>query len=83
MKKKNNLLALKLKFCSLALSSAIATSLTGCATEMSTNGDVEYSTLDQNDNDALENGVTQVIDVPNNDFNLVVNYKFDLDDGEK
>lgn len=83
MKKKNDLLALKLKFCGLALSSAIATSLTGCGTEMSTNGDIEYSTLDQNDNDALENGVTQVIDVPNNDFKLVVNYKFDLADGEK
>ena len=83
MSNKKDLLALKLKLCTLALSSAVATSLVGCSHESSTNGDIQYSILDQSNVDDIENGTTQIIKVPNNDFNLVVNYKLDLGENER
>ena len=81
MKKKKDLL--KLKLCTLALSSALATTLTGCKREVATNSGIEKSILDQTDINNIENGTTQTIQVPNNNFNLIVNYKFDLGENEK
>ncbi len=83
MEKKKDLLALKLKLITFAFSGALTVPLTGCAHEIATNSDIEYSILDQNDIDDIESGTTQIIKVPNNDFNLVVNYKFDLNENEK
>lgn len=56
MSNKKDLLALKLKLCTLALSSAVATSLVGCSQELSTNSDIQYSTLDQSNVDDIKNG---------------------------
>ena len=83
MKNKKDLLRIKL--CALALSSALETTLVGCSEnrESATNENVDHLTLDQTNTDDIENGVTQVLQVPNNDFSLVVNYKFDLLDNEK
>ena len=83
MEKKKDLLALKLKLITFAFSGALTVPLTGCTQEIATNTDIEYSILDQNDIDSIESGTTQIIKVPNNDFNLVVNYKFDLNENEK
>ena len=56
MSNKKDLLALKLKLCTLALSSAVATSLVGCSQELPTNSDIQYSTLDQSNVDDIKNG---------------------------
>lgn len=82
MKKKKDILSLKLKLCALALSSTL--SLTGClGREVAMNSSIEHTTLDQNNVDDVKNGTTQIIKVPNNDFNLVVNYKFNLCQNER
>lgn len=60
------------------------TLLTGCDTrEISTNEGTSYDTIDTTNNDALEQGVTQIIPVPGEDFNLVVEYRCHLREGEK
>lgn len=85
MKNKQNLL--RLKMCALALSGALSTSLVGCsvadATESETNSKVNQLILEQTDMNDIENGVTQTLDVPNNNFNIVINYNFNLLENEK
>lgn len=58
--------------------------LTGCdAREISTNSGAEYDIIDTTNNDALEKGITQVKEVPGEIFNLVIEYKCELEDGER
>lgn len=60
------------------------TLLTGCETrEISTNANTEYDVIDTTNDNALEQGITQVIEVPEEQFNLVVEYKCQLKDGER
>ena len=85
MKKKQNLL--KLKLCALALSSALGGTLTACSskkeiTEKTTNN-VEILVLDQFNMGNIEDGMTQIIEVPNNNFSLEINYKLNLAEDER
>lgn len=58
--------------------------LTGCMErEVSTNANTSYDIIDTTSNEGLENGITQIIDVPGESFKLVVNYECELKDGEK
>lgn len=58
--------------------------LSGCfPSELATNANISYDMLDTMDDDVLENGITQVLDVPGEDFKLVVEYKCELEEGER
>lgn len=59
-------------------------SLTGCMErEVSTNANTSYDVIDTTSNEALENGITQVIAVPGESFKLVVNYQCELQEDER
>ena len=63
---------------------ALSLSLGGCSgKEISTNANTSYDIIDTTDTDSLENGVTQILDVPGEDFDLVVDYRCDLQEDEK
>ena len=63
---------------------ALLFSLTGCIVrEVATNSNTSYDMIDTTSNDALENGVTQIKEVPGQPFNLVINYQCELKEGEK
>lgn len=63
---------------------ALCLTLTGCvSTELSTNRDVKIDTIDTSDDELLENGITQELNIPYNNFKLVVNYKCNLKENEK
>ncbi len=58
--------------------------LSGCGdTELSTNAGIEYDIIDTTNTDALNQGITQVIEVPGETFNLVVQYDCQLREGER
>ncbi len=58
--------------------------LTGCVpTEIATNASTDYDTIDTTNNEALKEGITQIKKVPGQDFNLVIEYKCQLNEGEK
>lgn len=58
--------------------------LTGCeAREISTNSDTHYDVIDTTNNEALENGLVQVKEVPGEVFKLVIEYKCALEDNER
>lgn len=83
---KENLEKLKKKGKYVLVAAAVVgtISLTGCsATELSTNNNVSYDTIDTTDTEALEEGITQVLDVPGEDFKLVVQYKCELQEDER
>jgi hypothetical protein len=59
-------------------------SLSGCMSrEVSTNANINYDIIDTTSTDALENGITQVIDVPGQSFKLVVDYQCELQQDER
>jgi len=63
---------------------AMVFSLSGCISrEISTNADINYDIIDTTSTDALENGITQTIEVPGQPFKLVVNYQCELQEGER
>lgn len=62
---------------------ALAFSLVGCSVEVATNANTTYDVIDTTSNEALENGITQVIDVPGENFKLVVNYQCELQEDER
>lgn len=63
---------------------AMVFTLTGCmAREVSTNANTSYDVIDTTSNEALENGITQLIDVPGENFKLVINYQCELQDDER
>jgi hypothetical protein len=57
--------------------------LSGCSSAVATNSNISIDIIDTTSNDSLENGVTQILDVPGEDFKLVVNYRCDLSLDEK
>jgi hypothetical protein len=62
----------------------IVFSLSGCMSrEVSTNANINYDIIDTTSTDALENGITQVIDVPGQSFKLVVDYQCELQQDER
>lgn len=66
---------------------ALILSLTGCdftvSREVSTNANTNYDVIDTMSEESLEKGITQVLDVPGQDFKLVVFYKCELENGER
>lgn len=63
---------------------AMVFTLTGCMErEVSTNANTSYDVIDTTSNEALENGITQIIDVPGETFKLVVNYQCELQEDER
>lgn len=68
----------------ILVAGATALSLSACTPrEVSTNANVHYDMIDTSDNELLENGVQQILDVPGQDFQLVVDYKCALEDGAR
>ena len=68
----------------LVVCGALVFSLTGCMSkEVSTNSDINYDIIDTTSTEALENGITQVIEVPGQSFKLVVNYQCELQEDER
>ena len=63
-----------------ALVGGILMLLTGCTENrvLSTNADVIYDVIDTTDETLLNEGIEQILDVPNEDFKLKVVYKCDL-----
>lgn len=58
--------------------------LSGCgAREVSTNSGTQYDVIDTTSDEALEQGITQIKEIPGQDFNLVIDYKCELEDGER
>lgn len=58
--------------------------LSGCEPkEISTNTGIEYDVIDTTSDEALEKGITQIVEVPNEAFNLVVEYKCELKNDER
>lgn len=57
--------------------------LTGCSREVSTNANTSYDIIDTMNDEALEEGIVQIKDVPNQNFKLVVEYKCELGDDER
>ena len=56
----------------------------GCAArEIATNANVHYDVIDTMDENLVTSGVQQIIDVPGEDFQLVVNYRCVLEDNAK
>lgn len=63
---------------------AMVFTLTGCMErEVSTNANTSYDVIDTTSNEALEKGITQIIDVPGESFKLVVNYQCELQEDER
>lgn len=63
---------------------AMVFSLSGCLSrEVSTNANTNYDIIDTTSTEALENGITQVIEIPGQTFKLVVNYQCELQDDER
>lgn len=61
----------------------LAFSLAGCDREVSTNAKVSYDVIDTLDEDLATSGIEQVVDVPGEDFKLVIHYRCMLEDHAK
>ncbi len=66
------------------LSVAILTSLTACVPQELVSSDLDYDILDTNSgdylaSDSLQNGITQELDVPGEDFKLLIQYMSGVD----
>ena len=51
--------------------------------EVSTNNDIQYDLLNTENDELVNSGIEQILDVPGEDFKLVINNKCLLDKGEK
>lgn len=68
----------------IVVAGALAFSLTACMSrEVSTNANTNYDIIDTTSTEALENGITQLIEVPGQPFKLVVNYQCELQYDER
>lgn len=71
----------KKKIMALLTACALSGSLVGCSTEMVAPN--SYDTIDTNtDIDSLEDGLRQEVDVPEENFKLLIDYNCNLEDGE-
>ena len=62
----------------------VAVTLSGCMPrEVSTNANVSYDVIDTMNNDLATTGIQQVLDVPGEDFKLVVNYRCVLEENAR
>lgn len=63
---------------------AVVGTLSGCVErELATNTNVSYDVIDTMDTEALKNGLQQILEVPGENFQLVVEYKCELQEGER
>ena len=63
---------------------SLAISLCGCTSrEVATNANVTYDVIDTMDQDLVNQGIQQILDVPGEDFKLVVNYRCILDNNAR
>lgn len=68
----------------LMIASFAPITLAGCGpTEVSTNSHVTYDAIDTMDEEIIKNGITQVKDIREEDFKLVINYKCLLESNER
>jgi hypothetical protein len=59
-------------------------SLAGCTPrEVATNANVSYDVINTMDNELAKNGIQQILDVPGENFKLVINYRCVLPNGAK
>lgn len=65
------------------VSGVMVFSLSACSREVATNANTSYDVIDTTSNEALEKGITQIIDVPGESFKLVVNYQCELQEDER
>lgn len=65
------------------LAGSIALGFGGCSREISTNANVQYDIIDTTNDDLVNQGIQQIIDVPGEDFKLVINYRCILDDNAR
>ena len=61
----------------------VAVCLTGCDMEVSTNANVTYDVIDTTNEDLVNEGIQQVLNVPGEDFKLVINYRCVLRDNAR
>lgn len=61
----------------------LACTLSGCDREVSTNAGVHYDVIDTMNQDIATSGIEQVIDVPGENFKLVIHYRCILEDNAK
>ncbi|HAB67039.1 MAG TPA: hypothetical protein DCE23_06690 [Firmicutes bacterium] len=58
--------------------------LSGCGErEISTNSGAEYDIIDTTSDEALEKGIQQIKEIPGTNIKLVIDYKCDLNEGER
>ena len=80
----DNLKKLCKKGACVLMTVAVVGSLSGCIErELATNTNVSYDIIDTMDTEALKKGLQQVIEVPGENFKLVVDYKCELQEGER
>lgn len=80
----DNLKKLCKKGACVLMTVAVVGSLSGCIErELATNTNVSYDIIDTMDTEALKKGLQQVIEVPGENFKLVVEYKCELQEGER
>ena len=80
----DNLKKLCKKGACVLMTVAVVGTLSGCIErELATNTNVSYDIIDTMDTEALKNGLQQIIEVPGENFKLVVEYKCELQEGER
>lgn len=80
----DNLKKLCKKGACVLMTVAVVGTLSGCIErELATNTNVSYDIIDTMDTDALKKGLQQIIEVPGENFKLVVEYKCELQEGER
>lgn len=80
----DNLKKLCKKGACVIMTVAVVGTLSGCIErELATNTNVSYDVIDTMDTEALKKGLQQVIEVPGENFKLVVDYKCELQEGER
>ena len=80
----DNLKKLCKKGACVLMTVAVVGTLSGCIErELATNTNVSYDVIDTMDTEALKNGLQQIIEVPGENFKLVVDYKCELQEGER
>ena len=80
----DNLKKLCKKGACVLMTVAVVGTLSGCIErELATNTNVSYDVIDTMDTEALKNGLQQIIEVPGENFKLVVEYKCELQEGER
>lgn len=86
IEKSKRLKELSMKRKAILLSGLIAVSSSACVTKYNVspaNSGIEYDTINTMDSDLVNNGIEQILDVPDEDFKLEVNYRCVLEKDSK